>query len=68
LRQLVSLRLLPADHVLEGLPHPSGANQERVNFFLGLKARAALSRNTRADLIERTRETLLGQLLRLRSI
>jgi hypothetical protein len=34
---------LDANRVLAGLPHPSGANQERVNFFLGRKARYALS-------------------------
>lgn len=67
LRHLASLGLLAADRVLEGLPHPSGANQERVNFFLGLKARAALSAKTRPELIERARDALMAQLLRLRS-
>jgi hypothetical protein len=29
--------------VLVGLPHPSGANAERIAFFLGRKAQHALS-------------------------
>lgn len=67
LRHLVSLGVLPADRVLEDMPHPSGANAERIKFFLGQKAKADLSRKTRPDLIELARETLLGQVSRLRS-
>ena len=67
LRHLVSLGALPADRVLEGMPHPSGANAERIKFFLGQKARAELSSKTRPDLIELARETLLAQVSRLRS-
>lgn len=67
LRHLVSLGLLPVDRVLEGLPHPSPASQERVYFFLDLKARAALSSKTLPEPIERARDTLIAQLLRLRS-
>jgi len=68
LRHLVSRGALRADHVLEGMPHPSGANAERIKFFLGLKARTALSQKTRPDLIEAARETLLAQVRRLRSV
>ena len=66
LRRLVSLGLLPADRVLEGMPHPSGANAERIKFFLGLKPKSQLSRQTRPELIELARETLLGQVNQLR--
>lgn len=32
--------------VLDGMPHPSGANAERINYILGKKARSALSAKT----------------------
>lgn len=32
--------------VMDGLPHPSGANAERIKYFLGLKPRAELSAKT----------------------
>lgn len=67
LRHLVSRGLLPADRVLEGMPHPSGANAERIAFFLGQKDRANLSVKTRADPIERARDLLCAQVARLRS-
>jgi hypothetical protein len=34
------------DRILDGLPHPSGANAERVAYFLGRKARDRLSAKT----------------------
>ncbi len=39
LRHLVTLGVLAPERVLEGMPHPSGANAERIKFFLGLKPR-----------------------------
>jgi len=67
LQYLVALGLLPVDRVLEGMPHPSGANAERIAFFLGRKARSELSAKTRPDMIELARCRLLMQLSRLRS-
>lgn len=67
LRHLVSRGVLPASRVLEGMPHPSGANAERVKFFLGQKPRAALSAKTRPEVIEQARQALLAQVARLRS-
>jgi hypothetical protein len=67
LHHLVALGALRADRVLEGMPHPSGANAERIKFFLGLKPKAALSAKTRSDAIERARETLIAQVARLGS-
>lgn len=37
--------------VLAGLPHPSGANAERIAFFLGRKPRERLSGKVDADTI-----------------
>ena len=41
--------------ILGGLPHPSGANAERIGYFLGRKHRAALSRKTDPEAIDRGR-------------
>ena len=43
---LVRNGLLPAGRVLAGMPHPSGANAERVAVFLGRKDPAKVSRQT----------------------
>ncbi len=67
LRHLIALGMLSSDRVLEGTPHPSGANAERIKFFLGEKARADLSNKTNPDLIDSARKTLLDQVGRLRS-
>lgn len=48
--------------VLHGLPHPSGANAERVAYFLGRKERAALSGKTNGAQIDAAREALLAQM------
>jgi hypothetical protein len=34
------------------MPHPSGANVERVHYFLGIKDRDSLSRQTNADVVD----------------
>ncbi|MER8661310.1 hypothetical protein NKH34_09235 [Mesorhizobium sp. M1148] len=38
--------VIPQSRVLDGLPHPSGANAERIAYFLGRKRRDALSAKT----------------------
>ena len=50
------------DRILHGLPHPSGANAERVAYFLGRKDRATLSSRTNARQIDAARATLLAQM------
>lgn len=64
-RHLVGLEALDRDQVLEGLPHPSGANGERIAYFLGRKAEAMLSAKTRPAPIDAAREALRAQLARL---
>lgn len=56
--------LLNRDQLLIGLPHPSGANAERVAYFLGEKARDKLSDKTNADTIDDAKRQLLTQLNR----
>ena len=63
---LVKLGLLSADRLLLGLPHPSGANAERIAYFLGRKDRASLSIKTSPDAIEISRTKLLHQIAGLR--
>ena len=65
LRHLVSLGVLDAPRVLDGLPHPSGANAERIAYFLGRKLRAALSPKTVPEPLDRAREALRAQLAHL---
>lgn len=43
---------LSSAQILRGLPHPSGANAERIAYFLGRKDRASLSVKTRPATIE----------------
>ena len=62
---LVRLGALDRDQILEGLPHPSGANGERIAYFLGRKAETALSAKTRPAPIDAARQVLRAQLTRL---
>jgi hypothetical protein len=58
---LVSIGLLKADRVLDGLPHPSGANAERIAYFLGRKTRDALSPKTSPAVLDQARERLIAK-------
>jgi hypothetical protein len=53
------------DRILSNLPHPSGANAERIAFFLGRKARGDLSSKVSPDRILGARATLEAQVSRL---
>lgn len=61
LNHLASKRLMSSDRIISGLPHPSGANAERIAYFLGRKARLSLSSKTNADVIDAAREKLARQ-------
>ena len=58
LQHLVARGALDGRRVLSGLPHPSGANAERIAYFLGRKSRDQLSVKTNADRIDDARERL----------
>jgi hypothetical protein len=64
LHHLAAAGLVDQDRILDGLPHPSGANGERIAYFLGRKSRAALSAKTQPALIDAARERLATQLAR----
>lgn len=52
--------VLRRDRILAGLPHPSGANAERVAYFLGRKERQYLSSKTSPARLDDARERLLS--------
>lgn len=53
--------LLKPEQVLAGLPHPSGANAERISYFLGNKAREHLSAKTNAQVLDAARTQLCAK-------
>ena len=67
LLHLVNKGNLRREQVLAGLPHPSGANAERIAYFLGRKERAALSAKTNAVRIDSAKARLVQQVATLRA-
>jgi hypothetical protein len=57
--------VLDEDRILQGLPHPSGANMERIAYFLGRKEKTALSSRTNGDQIDADRRLLAARLAAL---
>jgi hypothetical protein len=57
--------VIPADRILHGLPHPSGANAERIAYFLGRKDRGALSAKTDASRLDRLNRDLEQRVIAL---
>lgn len=56
---------LDSDRVLAGLPHPSGANAERIAYFLGRKDKALLSDKTNPDVLDSARHELQQKVAQL---
>lgn len=65
LEHLAARGKLDRNRILSGLPHPSGANAERIAYFLGRKTREALSAKTNADRIDAARKQLLERVAAL---
>lgn len=55
---LASQGLIDSRRVLDGMPHPSGANAERISYMLGRKARSALSAKTDPKRLDAARDAL----------
>jgi hypothetical protein len=53
------------EQVLAGLPHPSGANAERIAYFLGRKEASRLSAKTNGAALDAARTALVGKVMRL---
>jgi hypothetical protein len=54
--------VLDEARILHGLPHPSGANAERIAYFLGRKEKAALSSRTNGAQIDADRLALAAKM------
>ena len=50
------------EQILSGLPHPSGANAERIAYFLNEKAAANLSAKTNPQKIDEARKRVLAKI------
>lgn len=53
--------LIKPEQILAGLPHPSGANAERISYFLGNKSREQLSAKTNAVVLDAARTQLCSK-------
>lgn len=62
LEWLASQKIINENQVLSGFPHPSGANAERIAYFLGKKLRDQLSIKTNPDSIDKAKRELLVKL------
>ena len=62
---LAGVGVIDRERILHGLPHPSGANAERVAYFLRWKSRESLSTRTNADQLDAARDRLLAQMASL---
>lgn len=65
LGHLVKLGILHADKILDGMPHPSGANAERVAAFLGTKSADQFSSKTNPGKIAAAKTALARKVARL---
>lgn len=57
--------LLDRSQILDGLPHPSGGNAERIAYFLGKKSRGALSEKTNPQKLDQARDGLIREVMAL---
>lgn len=65
LGEMVRRGHLAAELVLDGMPHPSGANAERIAYFLGRSSKERLSVKTDPVRIDAAREAMLSKLDRV---
>ena len=62
LRHFARAGKIEANKVLVGFPHPSGANAERIAYFLGKKRADDLSKKTNAALLNAAQLRLREQI------
>lgn len=63
---LATQRAMDLSQVLDGLPHPSGANAERIKYFLGQKPRSELSAKTDPDKLDAAKAALISAVSQLK--
>jgi hypothetical protein len=56
---------LDRNRILDGLPHPSGANAERIAYFVGRKSKDALSVKTDPTKLDKARESIIKRVMAL---
>lgn len=59
---LIEDGVIREERVLKGLPHPSGANAERIKYFLGTKKRSALSNKVNPDALDRAKADISAKM------
>ncbi|MFE8070142.1 hypothetical protein QQM79_03705 [Marinobacteraceae bacterium S3BR75-40.1] len=64
-KKLARQGLIDSSQVLEGLPHPSGANMERIAYFCGRKREEDLSGKTNAAKLDSSRSALIAKVANL---
>ncbi|WP_043421365.1 hypothetical protein [Azonexus hydrophilus] len=65
LHYLATQGLMDRSRILDGLPHPSGANAERIAYFMGRKPRHELSVKTNPEKLDEARTGLQKRVLAL---
>lgn len=68
LHHLTEKGLLDKERILSGLPHPSGANAERIKYFLGRKPATKLSNKTNPEKIDAAKAALIAKIQKLSGI
>jgi len=68
LNWLGSEGLIDSSRVFDGMPHPSGANAERIAYFLDKKQRTDLSIKTDPDKIDRAKAALIAKIAKIAKI
>lgn len=66
LNHLASLGKIDKNRIMAGLPHPSGANNERIAYFLGEKAADLCSAKTNTVALDTAREALRARVSQLK--
>lgn len=59
LEHIASKNIISSNQILSGIPHPSGANSERISYFLGNKSKDQLSIKTNPQTIDKNKQELL---------
>lgn len=62
---LVKSGVVDENRILFGLPHPSPASMERINYFLEKKAKSALSIKTNPEIIDTAKQSIITKLKNL---
>ena len=66
LYHLAAKGILKSEQILNGFPHPSGANAERIKYFVGEKPAESLSAKTNSTKIDADKAELLKKLANLK--